>query len=148
MTRLALYQPDIPQNTGAAMRLCACLGAGLDIIEPCGFLLDDRKIKKSAMDYIDKADLLRHSSWEKFLDLYQGQQRIVLLSTKAEDIYTDFAFRPDDILLAGSESSGVPDEVHETADARVTIPMQSGLRSLNVINAAAMVLGEAIRQQR
>lgn len=146
MIRVALYQPNIPQNTGAAMRLCACLGFGLDIIEPCGFVLDDRKIRRSGMDYIDNLVLTRHRCWREFLDLYQGRRRIVLLTTKAAQAYTDFAFRPDDILLAGQESAGVPGDVHEAADARLTIPMPGGGRSLNVVNALAMVSGEAVRQ--
>ena len=146
MIRLALYQPDIPQNAGAAMRLCACLGVGLDIIEPCGFLLDDKKIRRSGMDYIDRLDFVRHSSWNSFLDLHQGQRRIVLLTTKTEGSYTKFSFEEDDILLAGSESAGVPADVREAADHRITIPMQEGLRSLNVVNASAMILGEALRQ--
>lgn len=148
MIRLALYQPDIPQNTGAAIRLCACLGAGLNIIEPCGFLWDKRKIRQAALDYFDKAAPIRHSSWHRFLEQYQGQQRIVLLTTKTDTPYYDFEFRNDDILLAGSESAGVPGDVHNAADARITIPMRSGLRSLNVINASAMILGEALRQTR
>ena len=146
MINLALYQPDIPQNTGAAIRLCACMGIGLDIIEPCGFLWDKRKIRQAAMDYFDKAAPIRHSSWHNFLDQYQGQRRIVLLTTKTDTPYHSFAFRSDDILLAGSESTGVPEDVHDAADARITIPMQAGFRSLNVINASAMILGEALRQ--
>jgi len=146
MIRLALYQPDIPQNTGAAMRLCACLGVGLDIIEPCGFLLDDKKIRRSAMDYATATDLIRHKSWDRFLQNYRGKRRIILMTTKAETAYTKFSFEEGDILLAGSESAGAPPEVHETADHRLTIPMREGLRSLNIVNAAAMILGEALRQ--
>lgn len=142
--RLALFQPDIPQNVGAAMRLCACLGAGLDVIEPCGFAWDERKIKQAALDYFDKTDLVRYSSWEKFIENRNG--RLILMTTKAALPYTRFEFHADDILLAGRESAGVPDEVHAAADARVLIPMQNGLRSLNVVNAAAMILGEALRQ--
>ncbi|MCB9996467.1 MAG: tRNA (cytidine(34)-2'-O)-methyltransferase [Rhodospirillales bacterium] len=146
MLRIALYQPDIPQNTGATMRLCACLGMGLDIIEPCGFVLDDKKIRRSGMDYINSLALARHTSWRHFLDLHQGKQRLVLLTTKAEESFTDFEFRPDDILLAGRESAGVPDDVHNAADARILIPMPGGGRSLNVVNSLAMVAGEALRQ--
>lgn len=142
--RLALYQPDIPQNVGAAMRLSACLGVPLDVIEPCGFLWDERKIRQSAMDYIEHLSLSRHISWEKFRESAQG--RIILLSTKAAVPYLDFQFQPGDTLLAGRESAGVPDFVHETVDARLFIPMQPGLRSLNVVNACTMVLGEALRQ--
>lgn len=143
--RLALYQPDIPQNAGAAMRLCACLGVGMDVIEPCGFLWDDKKIKRSAMDYIAGLDLARHSGWESFLSARPGH-RLVLLTTRGDLPYTAFTFAPGDILLTGRESAGVPDDVHGRADARLIIPMQPGMRSLNVINAAAMVLGEALRQ--
>ncbi|HRQ60121.1 MAG TPA: tRNA (cytidine(34)-2'-O)-methyltransferase [Alphaproteobacteria bacterium] len=142
--RLALYQPDIPQNVGAAMRLSACLGVPLDVIEPCGFLWDERKIRQSAMDYIEHLSLSRHISWDKFRESAQG--RIILLSTKAAVPYLDFQFQPGDTLLAGRESAGVPDFVHETVDARLFIPMQPGLRSLNVVNACTMVLGEALRQ--
>ncbi len=144
MPSLALYQPDIPQNVGAAMRLCACLGCPLDIIEPCGFPWDERRIRQSAMDYYEAASLTRHASWDKFLQAKQG--RIVLLTTKAAVPYTDLAFQPGDILVAGRESAGVPEDVHNAADARIVIPMRPGLRSLNVVNACAMVLGEALRQ--
>ncbi|MCD8566691.1 MAG: tRNA (cytidine(34)-2'-O)-methyltransferase [Alphaproteobacteria bacterium] len=144
---LSLYQPDIPQNVGAAIRLCACLGLELDIIEPTGFPWDERKIRQSALDYINALTLNRYSSWEKFKDVHTGQ-RIILLSTKAALPYTEFSFRNDDILLAGRESAGVPDDVHNASDARVFIPMRPGLRSLNVITACAMVAGEALRQIR
>ncbi|MCD8498269.1 MAG: tRNA (cytidine(34)-2'-O)-methyltransferase, partial [Alphaproteobacteria bacterium] len=140
---LSLYQPDIPQNVGAAIRLCACLGLELDIIEPTGFPWDERKIRQSALDYINALTLNRYSSWEKFKDVHTGQ-RIILLSTKAALPYTEFSFRNDDILLAGRESAGVPDDVHNASDARVFIPMRPGLRSLNVITACAMVAGEAL----
>lgn len=143
--RLALYQPDIPQNAGAAIRLCACLGIGLDIIEPCGFPWDDAKIRRAAMDYIDAAELVRHSSWAAFGAAYPHSRKI-LMTTKAAVPYTAFTFQEGDILIAGRESAGVPDEVHEAADGRVLIPMQPGMRSLNVINSAAMISGEALRQ--
>jgi tRNA (cytidine/uridine-2'-O-)-methyltransferase len=143
--RLALYQPDIPQNAGAAMRLCACLGVGLDVIEPCGFLWDDKNIRRSAMDYVDGLDITRHSGWDAFLAA-RAPARLVLLTTRGSVPYTKHAFRPDDTLLMGRESAGVPQEVHDRADARIIIPMRPGMRSLNVINAAAMVLGEALRQ--
>ena len=145
--RLALYQPDIPQNAGAAMRLCACLGVGMDVIEPCGFLWDDKKIRRSAMDYIDGLDLVRHSSWDVFLAA-RTPARLILLTTRGDLPYTKHTFRPDDILLLGRESAGVPQDVHDRADARIIIPMMPGMRSLNVINAAAMVLGEALRQKK
>lgn len=145
MLTLALYQPDIPQNVGAAIRLAACTGAALDIIEPCGFPWDDRKIRKAAMDYMTLVKYNRHISWQSFLE-DRGKQRIILVTTRAQTPYTRGAFRPDDVILMGRESAGVPDEVFEAADERVRIPMQPGARSLNVINAAAMVLGEALRQ--
>lgn len=145
MIRLALYQPDIPQNVGAAMRLCACLGVPLDIIEPCGFPWDARKIRAAALDYIDHVALTRHLSWNMF-HANTDKNRLVLLTTKAAIPYYDVAFQSGDILLAGRESAGVPDEVHDAAHIRVSIPMHGAMRSLNVINASAMVLGEAIRQ--
>lgn len=144
--KIALYQPDIPQNLGAMMRLCACMGASLDIIEPCGFLWDTRKIRQSAMDYYDKITITRHNSWNDFIDLYQGKHRIILMSTKTETPYADFKFQQNDILLAGRESAGVPENVHESVNKRICIPMKHGLRSLNIVNATSMILGEAIRQ--
>ena len=145
MINLALFQPDIPQNVGAAIRLAACLGMTLDIIEPCGFPWNDRKIKQSAMDYWDLLDIHKHESWDSFHETYKDR-RILLMTTKAAQSYTDFTFQPGDILLAGRESAGVPDEVHETANARLLIPMHGAARSLNVINACAMITGEALRQ--
>ena len=147
--RLALYEPDIPQNAGSLMRLGACLGVGIDIIEPCGFLLSDRNFRRAGMDYLKSADIRRHESWARFHDDFSvgpNKQRLVLLTTKGDMAYTDFAFAPDDTLLVGRESAGVPDAVHEAADARLVIPLRPGLRSLNVAQAAAMVLGEALRQ--
>ena len=144
--KIALYQPDIPQNLGAMMRLCACMGASLDIIEPCGFLWNERKIRQSAMDYYDKITITRHNSWDDFMAEYNGKRRIILMSTKATVPYTDLSFEPSDILLAGSESSGVPENVHESADKRIFIPMKHDMRSLNRVNATSMILGEAIRQ--
>jgi tRNA (cytidine/uridine-2'-O-)-methyltransferase len=147
--RLALYQPDIPQNAGSLMRLCACLGVALDLIEPCGFLLTDRNFRRAGMDYLDMTRIRRHASWARFQedrDLGAPRGRLVLLTTKAAQAYTGFAFDPTDILLVGRESAGVPDEVHAAADARLVIPMRPGFRSLNVAQAAAMVLGEALRQ--
>ena len=143
--RLALYQPDIPQNAGSLIRLGACLGVGLDIIEPCGFLLSDRNFRRAGMDYAAQAAVRRHDSWDRFCQ-DRGPGRLVLLTTKAAQSYVSFAFAPTDILLVGRESAGVPDEVHNIADARLLIPMQPGLRSLNVAQAAAMVMGEALRQ--
>jgi len=145
MLRIALYQPDIPQNSGAMMRLCACLGVGLDIVEPCGFVWDDRKIRKAAMDYYDHVDIKKHSSWEVFKENTKNN-RIILMTTKASVPYTEYKFQDGDILLAGRESSGVPDEVHEHANGRVLIPMHGKMRSINVVNAGSMIIGEALRQ--
>ena len=142
--RLALYQPDIPQNAGSLMRLCACLGVAMDVIEPCGFLLSDRNFRRAGMDYLSRLDLTRHASWEAFRTPRPG--RLVLLTTKASTPYFGLPFAPSDTLLVGRESAGVPHEVHEAADVRLTIPMRAGMRSLNVAQAAAMVLGEALRQ--
>ena len=142
--RLALYQPDIPQNAGSLMRLCACLGVAMDIIEPCGFLLSDRNFRRAGLDYRAGLDLSRHESWEAFRGKLSG--RLVLLSTRAPQPYAGFAFAPGDTLLVGRESAGVPEAVHQAADARLLIPMKAGMRSLNVAQAAAMVLGEALRQ--
>lgn len=147
--RLALYQPDQPQNAGAMLRLCACLGLGMDIIEPMGFIWDEARVRRVAMDYRAHVDVLRHADWHQFCTNYREKtktKRIILLSTKAADIYYDFAFQPDDVLLVGQESAGVPDEIHASADHRVTIPLQAGMRSLNVGMAAAIVAAEAVRQ--
>jgi tRNA (cytidine/uridine-2'-O-)-methyltransferase len=146
--RLALYEPDIPQNAGSLMRLGACLGVGIDIIEPCGFLLSDRNFRRAGMDYLKSADIRRHESWARFQAacLGPGQHRLVLLTTRGDMAYTDFAFAPGDILMVGRESAGVPQTVHDAADAQLVIPLRAGLRSLNVAQAAAMVLGEALRQ--
>ena len=150
--RLALYQPDIPQNCGALIRLGACLGVGLDIIEPCGFLLDDRRLRRAGLDYHSLAEVRRHSSWEAFRSALRPSApaltppRLLLLTTGGDRPYTDFAFTETDILLLGRESAGVPPEVHAAADARLVIPLRSGRRSLNVAQAGAMVLGEALRQ--
>jgi tRNA (cytidine/uridine-2'-O-)-methyltransferase len=143
--RLALFEPDIPQNLGAFIRLAACLGVPLDVIEPCGFPVDDKRIRRAAMDYYDLASIVRHASWAAFhRDRPPG--RLVLLTTKGATNLQEARFRPDDILLLGRESAGVPDEVHEAADLRLRVPLQSGARSLNVALAAAMVLSEALRQ--
>lgn len=147
MIRLALFQPDIPQNTGTLLRLGACLGVGVDIIEPAGFPWSDRTFRRAGMDYLDAVDLKRHVSFETFeTSRHQDRRRLVLLSTKAAVSYVDFAYSPGDILLLGRETAGVPDSVHESADARVVIPMRPALRSMNVAVAGAMVLGEALRQ--
>lgn len=145
--RIALYQPDIPGNTGTILRLAACLGLAVDIIEPAGFDLSDRNLKRAGMDYIAAATLNRHVNWERF-EAWRATtgRRLVLASTKAAQPYTRFSFRPDDILLFGRESAGVPDHVHERADSRIVIPMAHGQRSLNIAISAAMIVGEAIRQ--
>src|SRR5215470_6754304 len=151
--RLALYQPDIPQNLGAFIRLGACFGTPLDLIEPCGFPVDDKRIRRAAMDYYDRAVIVRHASWTAFQrdrnsECSAGRKsgRLVLLTTSGSQRFPDVAFRPDDTLLVGRESAGAPSEVHEAAELRVRIPLKAGLRSLNVALAAAMVLGEALRQ--
>lgn len=144
--KIALYQPDIPQNVGAMMRLCACLNVGLEVIEPCGFPWDEKKIRQSAMDYFDAANINRHSSWNAFIESHSAPARIILMTTRADMDYIDFKFQPGDILLAGRESSGVPEDIHNAADSRLAIPMQGGLRSLNIVNATSMILGEALRQ--
>jgi tRNA (cytidine/uridine-2'-O-)-methyltransferase len=143
--RLALYEPDIPQNTGAILRLGACLGVAVDLIEPFGFLWEDRRLKRAGMDYLDRVEHVRHASWSRFCGARDGG-RLVLLTTRGSIPYQSFAFRADDTLLFGRESGGVPDSVHAAADARVFIPLRADLRSLNVALAAAMVLGEAMRQ--
>jgi tRNA (cytidine/uridine-2'-O-)-methyltransferase len=145
--RIALYQPDIAGNTGTILRFAACLGLGVDIIEPAGFPLSDRALKRAGMDYIEMADLTRHADWHAFQDRRKAaSRRLVLLSTKAAVPYTGFAFAGGDILLFGRESAGVPDAVHDAAQARLIIPMQPGARSINVALSVAMVAGEAIRQ--
>ena len=145
--RIALYQPDIAGNTGTILRFAACLGLAVDIIEPAGFDLSDRSLKRAGMDYLAAVTLTRHVSWERFEDWRQANgRRLVLASTKAADRYTDFAYRPDDILLFGRESAGVPDRVHAAADGRVVIAMVEGQRSINVALSAAMICGEALRQ--
>lgn len=142
--RLALYEPDIPQNTGTLMRLAACFNLPVDIIEPCGFIFNDQKMRRAGMDYLDIVDYTRHDSWDRFYAQHQG--RIVLLTTKGSEPYHKFAFRNDDILLLGRESAGVPDFVHQAADARLRIPMRPETRSINVAVSGAIVLGEALRQ--
>ncbi|MFL5296583.1 MAG: tRNA (cytidine(34)-2'-O)-methyltransferase [Phenylobacterium sp.] len=145
--RLALFQPDIPQNLGAAIRLGACLGVPVDVIEPCGFPVSDKAIARAAMDYARIADVTRHASWSHFRTESESRRaRLVLFTTKSAEPFHRFGFRADDVLLFGRESAGVPDEVHEGADARLVIPLVPGARSLNVVTAAAMALGEGLRQ--
>lgn len=147
--RIALYQPDIPGNTGTILRLAACLGLGVDIIEPAGFDVSDRNLKRAGMDYLANVSLVRHVNFDRFEDWRrQSGRRLVLASTRAAECYSDFAYRPDDILLFGRESAGVPETVHDRADARIIIPMVEGQRSINVAMSAAMIAGEALRQTR
>lgn len=143
--RLAVFQPDIPQNLGAALRLAACMGIKLEIIEPCGFPLSDRAVQRAAMDYAQAADTRRHELWATFMANW-GPGRLLLLTTRGSVPYYSFQFAPDDVLLLGRESAGVPEEVHAAADERLLVPMVRGARSLNVVVSAAMVLGEALRQ--
>jgi tRNA (cytidine/uridine-2'-O-)-methyltransferase len=146
---LALYQPDIAQNTGTILRLAACFGIEAHIIEPAGFPVSDRAFRRAGMDYLDQVTITRHASWAAFEDWRRGAGlRLVLLTTQATTSYLDHRFAARDILLLGRESAGVPDAVHDAADARLTIPMRDGLRSLNVAMACAMVVGEALRQMR
>lgn len=145
--RLALFEPDIPQNSGAMLRLAACLGVAVDIVEPCGFLLDDRRLRRAGMNYLERVAMQRHASWNHFLQAHrQRGGRLLLLTTGADLVYTDARYRSDDTLLVGRESCGAPEAVHRAADLRLRIPMAPGARSLNVALAAAMALGEALRQ--
>jgi len=145
--RLALFQPDIPQNLGAAVRLGACLGVPLEIIEPCAFPLSDRAIRRAAMDYGQNAVVTRHDGWSDFLsDPARADGRLVLFTTRGAQNFTGFAFQPGDTLLFGQESAGAPEHVHAAAQARLVIPLRPPARSLNIITAAAMALGEALRQ--
>jgi tRNA (cytidine/uridine-2'-O-)-methyltransferase len=145
--RIALYQPDIPQNTGTILRLAACLGIEAHLIAPASFPLSDRAFRRAGMDYLDAVALVRHASWAAF-ETWRKERgcRLVLFTTAATQPYLDFVFHRDDMLLFGRESAGVPPEVHAAADARLVIPIRPGLRSLNVAMAAAMAAGEALRQ--
>jgi len=142
--RIALIQPEIPQNVGAVLRLGACLGVAVDLVGPLGFVLSDRRLKRAGMDYVDLATLERHSGWSAFEAARTG--RLALLTTQGETSLYDFDFRADDVLMLGSESAGAPAEVHAAADVRLRLPMRSGVRSLNLALAAALALGEALRQ--
>ena len=149
--RITLFEPDIPQNTGAVLRLAACFGVGVDIVEPCGFVFDSKRLKRVGMDYLQAVDLARHASWARYIETRaqnggEREGRLVLLTTAAETAYQDFRFARDDVLLCGRESAGVPADVHDAADARIRVPMAPGARSFNVAMAAAIVLGEALRQ--
>ncbi len=147
--QIALFQPDIPQNTGTILRLCACLEVSAHIIEPAGFPVSDRHFRRAGMDYLDQVTIMRHDSWSKF-EQWRSEQgyRLILFTTKAVSSYLDYRYGPADILLFGRESAGVPDEVVGASDARLVIPIKPGLRSVNVAIAAAMALGEALRQTR
>ena len=148
--RWALFQPDIPQNTGTLLRLGACLDVPLDIIEPCGFIFNEKAMRRAGMDYLEMVSCRRHDSWTEFLRYREGHSeeygRIVLLTTHASRPYTEFEFRKNDIILMGRESAGVPEEVHQKADARLLIPMNRNARSINVALSAVMVVGECLRQ--
>lgn len=150
--RLALFQPDIPQNTGTLMRLCACVNLPIDIIEPCGFIFNEKAMRRAGMDYLNMVDYRRHDSWTDFLKYReehpQEYGRLVLMTTHASIPYTDFEFQDNDIILMGRESAGVPEEVHQTAEARLVIPMNEKARSINVAVSAVMVIGEGLRQTR
>lgn len=149
LLRLALYQPDIPQNTGTMLRMCACLGVAAEIIEPAGFPVSDRAFRRAGMDYLDDVLINRHDSWSRF-EAWRREKdtpaRLVLTTTRGAVAHVDFAFRPGDIVMVGRESAGVPEEVHRAADARVVVPIRPGLRSINVAVTAALVVGEALRQ--
>ena len=145
--RIALFEPDIPQNAGNIFRLGACLGIPIDIIEPAGFVIDDKRLKRASMDYYDYLDLTKHISWEKFYEWSKKNSfQLILLTTKSQKSYYDYKFQAKDIILFGRESAGVPDYVHEAVDERLTIPMIKGPRSINLSSSVSMVAGEMIRQ--
>ncbi len=143
--RIALYQPDIPQNTGTILRTAACLNLGVDIIEPCGFILGSSRMRRAGMDYLDFVDLIRHRSWNQFR-LHHSHKRLILLTTKGTVKYIDFEYKRGDILIFGSETNGVPQNIHLTVEHRLNIPLTKNARSLNIAQASAMVTGEALRQ--
>ena len=144
--RLALFEPDIPQNAGAILRLCACLGVEVDLVGPAGFVLTDAKLRRAGLDYAAHAVMTAHESWTAFFRSLTKENRLILLTTKGATDYRTPAYRPGDVLMVGRESAGVPDFVHEAAGLRITIPLAEHMRSLNVVTAAAIVLGEALRQ--
>ncbi|MDO5386191.1 MAG: tRNA (cytidine(34)-2'-O)-methyltransferase [Pseudomonadota bacterium] len=148
--RLALFQPDIPQNTGTLLRLGACLDFAVDIIEPCGFIFNEKAMRRAGMDYLEQVSYRRHNSWQDFWAYRAAHPeeygRLVLMSTHASEPYTDFSFQPNDIILMGRESAGVPEDVHNQADARLLIPMNPKARSINMAISAAIVIGEVLRQ--
>ena len=149
MIRIALFEPDIPQNTGTILRLAACLGVQAHLIEPAGFPVSDRAFRRAGMDYLDEVDLHRHASWDDFARWCANERlRLVLFTTKADQSYLDYAYGPWDILLFGRESAGVPERVHQAAAVRLLVPMRPGMRALNVAVTCAMAVGEALRQSR
>lgn len=149
MLRLALYQPDIPQNTGTLLRMAACLGLAVEIIEPAGFDVSDRNLRRSGLDYLEHVAITRHRSWTAFEEWRRDAEcRLVLATTKGALPYTEHAFHGCDCILMGRESAGVPDTVHSAADTRIVVPIREGMRSLNIAVAAAMIVGEALRQLR
>jgi|TARA_B110000263_G_scaffold47315_1_gene39302 tRNA (cytidine/uridine-2'-O-)-methyltransferase len=144
--RIALYQPDIPQNTGTILRLAACLGVSVDLIKPAGFIMNSKHLRRAGMDYLNHISLLQHQSWTTYTEQREQRGRIILLTTQAKINYVDFSYNCDDTLLVGSESEGVPNNVHHFVDNKICIPMLPQMRSLNVAVAISMVLGEALRQ--
>lgn len=147
MPALAFYQPDIPQNVGAAMRLCACLDVPMHVIEPTAFPWKESEFRRAGMDYVNHVDFTKHTSWNAFVSA-RGQRRTILVETDGATPLWDFTFQPDDILIMGRESAGVPPELYQQVDATICIPMKQGVRSMNVVTAASFVLAEALRQTR
>jgi len=143
--KIALYEPDIPQNTAAIIRICSCLGANLEIIEPCGFLFNDKRFKRVVMDYMDKKTIKFYKSYHDFFN-YKKKQRVILMTTKAKKSYTDFSFKVDDTILFGRESAGVPSKIHNMIKNKLKIPMRKSKRSLNIASSVAIVLAESLRQ--
>ena len=143
--KIALYEPDIPQNTASIIRTCSCLGADLEIIEPCGFLFTDKRFKRVVMDYLDMDKIVFYKSSKEFFEM-KKDQRVILLTTKAKKSYTNFSFKSDDTLLFGRESAGVPNKIHKVVNERLKIPIQSDKRSLNLSTSVAIVLTENLRQ--
>ena len=145
--KIALFEPDIPQNTAAIIRTCACLGAKLEIIEPCGFLLSDKRFKRVVMDYMDKKEIKFYESFNKFLDTKKNQ-RIILMTTRASESYTNFKFEINDTILFGRESAGVPENIHKIIKNRLKIPMKNNMRSLNIASSVAIILAESLKQTK
>ena len=145
--KIALYEPDIPQNTAAIIRTCACLGALVEIIEPCGFILNDKRFKRVVMDYLDEQMIKFYKNCNEFLETKKNnKERVILMTTKAPESYSSFKFKTNDTILFGRESAGVPDNIHQIVDQRLTIPMREGVRSINLSSSVALVLGEGLRQ--